>query len=125
MSLFGFAERKTRRLHIPEEWRIKVRKRQKDKCAKCKKPFTLDRRPHFDHKKALALDGIHTLRNIQALCPTCHDNKNRADRAKIAKMKRREKAEFDLSHPEIDLPGFSSPLKKRRRKKKDNPWDLF
>jgi len=110
---FWLEEDKNKRRHIPEDWKIKVRKRQKDRCADCGEPFTLDRRPKFDHKLALGLGGSHTLRNIQALCPRCNDNKTRADRAKIAKKKRKEEEE------PVDVLGlgplFSSPRRRRRK----------
>lgn len=70
----------------------KILKRQKYKCAMCPKDLSKTV-VHFDHKKPLALGGSDTLRNYQALCPTCHAEKTREDRSKIAKRKRKRKKE--------------------------------
>lgn len=75
----------------------KILKRQKFKCAGKGCSKDLSKIPaHFDHKKPLALGGSDTLRNYQALCPTCHAIKTREDRSEIAKRKRKPKKERPL-----------------------------
>jgi 5-methylcytosine-specific restriction endonuclease McrA len=93
--IWGRKKKKLRRLTKADK--DKILKRQKYKCAgkRCKKD--LSKIPvHFDHKKPLALGGSDTLRNYQALCPTCHAIKTREDRSKIAKCKRKRKEEIPL-----------------------------
>jgi len=66
----------------------RILKRQNYTCGMC--PKDLSRTvPIFDHKKALALGGKDTIRNIWALCGTCDAEKTRVDRDLIAKRKRR------------------------------------
>ena len=97
--------------------KTRILKRQKWKCAICKKVDLSKSVPHFDHKIALALGGSDTTRNIQCLCGTCHSEKTREDRDKIAKKKRKEKEDpFDLN---FDIFG-----NKRKVGKKD-PFDIF
>ena len=63
--------------------------KQKLRCKnpKCRKVFTKERRPHFDHIKGRSDRGVS---NCQALCPNCHEIKNQKE-AK-AEAKRRRKA---------------------------------
>lgn len=117
MNLFSFDEKPERKRLTAAE-RTKIFKRQKNKCADCKLELTRDIPVHFDHKRPIALGGSDTLRNIQALCPTCHAKKTREDRDKIAKDKRKKKEDpFGLD----DL--FSPP--RRRGRRKNDPYDIF
>jgi 5-methylcytosine-specific restriction endonuclease McrA len=90
MSLFG--EEKKRRPLTAFEKDI-IRQRQKNRCAICKTSLE-GLVVHYDHKKAIALGGSDTPRNLQALCPNCHAKKSREDRNKIAKAKRSEKGDI-------------------------------
>jgi len=91
--IWGKKEKK--RIRLTKADKDKIVKRQKYKCAKCKRDLTRTV-VHYDHKKSLALGGSNTLRNYQALCPTCHAEKTREDRSKIAKRKRKRKDELPL-----------------------------
>jgi len=63
--------------------------KQKLRCKnpKCRKMFTKERRPVFDHIKGRS---DRSLSNCQALCPNCHEIKNQKEAMKEAK--RRKKA---------------------------------
>lgn len=80
---------KRRALRAAEK--TQILKRQKYKCARCKKIDLTKTVPHFDHKKPLALGGSDTLRNIQGLCGTCHAEKTQEDRFKISKDRARKR----------------------------------
>ena len=65
--------------------REKILSRQKGKCRKC--PTFFYRTgvfPHFDHIEAVSRGGKKgkELKNIQALCPNCHDKKSREEHKK-------------------------------------------
>lgn len=99
-----WGKKSAKRMKLTKADEDKILKRQKYKCAgkRCNKD--LSKIPvHFDHKKPLALGGSDTLRNIQALCPTCHAIKTRKDRDKIAKKKRKKKERppFDIKIPKF------------------------
>ena len=87
--------KKKKRSRLTKADKDNILKRQKYKCARCPRDLTRTV-VHFDHKKPLALGGSDTLRNYQALCPTCHAEKTREDRSKIAKRKRKRKEEIPL-----------------------------
>ena len=105
MSLFS-DDKKERKKHFKAD-EMKVFERQKHRCALCKKPLTIGRY-HIDHKKPLADGGTNDPRNLQALCPDCHDEKSKRDSAKRAKAKRREKENDPLAGalklPKIKIP---------------------
>ncbi len=77
---------KSRRAYISKDTKIRVVERQKEKCASCGKKLKIGGY-HIDHKRAIALGGSNSIRNLQALCPNCHDRKNKADRRKIARKR--------------------------------------
>ena len=77
----------------------KVLEKQKNKCAKCKISFAKVK-PQFDHKNENHSDN--SLRNCQALCANCHDNKSRKGTTKRAKVARKEKAESKKIIPDPD-----------------------
>lgn len=116
LNLFGPKRRK--RSYIPEADKRKVRNRQKYKCAKCKRSLT-SIPIHYDHKKPIANGGSNSLRNIQALCPTCHQIKSDEDSAKRAKRRRREKEEDPFG-----LGRLLGPPPKRKGRKK-SIWDVI
>ncbi len=76
------------RRYISKETRLRVRERQKHKCVSCGQRFKPGRY-HIDHKRAVALGGSDSIRNLQALCPNCHDRKNKEDARKIARARKR------------------------------------
>ena len=80
---------KRRALRAAEK--TQILKRQKYKCARCKKMDLSKTVPHFDHKTPLALGGSDTLRNIQGLCGTCHAEKTQEDRLKISQKRARRR----------------------------------
>ena len=62
---------------------------------------------HIDHKKSLADGGSNDVDNLQALCPNCHDLKNKKDSAKRAKAKRKK---------QDSIYGIVKPIKIRKFK---------
>ena len=88
---------KTEREPVPAFWKTKILNRQNNKCASgdCAKlhngkKMQVNSLSDFDHIKPLALNGKHTLSNLQALCPTCHRNKTQEDRYNISKSKKKK-----------------------------------
>lgn len=89
-----------KRPKISMKTKVQVLKRQRgycagEHCAKLhhgRKIMQIDlSTSHFDHKRPIAMLGKNIPSNIQALCPTCHMEKTRADRVRIKKWK--------LTHP--------------------------
>ena len=66
---------------------ILIKQKLRCKNPKCRKVFTKERRPVFDHIKGRSNNSAS---NCQALCPNCHEIKNQNE-AK-AEAKRRRKA---------------------------------
>jgi len=66
-----------------------ILKSQNYMCARCNKIDLSKSVPHFDHIIPLSLGGTDSLNNRQALCGTCHSEKTREDRGRIAEIKRR------------------------------------
>ncbi len=143
MGVFGdlFGENKPKRQKQTKGDTDRILKRQKDKCAICGSKFSARSVVHWDHKRALALGGSDTTRNIQALCPNCHAEKTREDRSKISKTNRKKKEEDPFA---VDLFGKSNGGRKksdpfdnilgdisstgkprRRKKKKKDPFNIF
>jgi len=62
--------------------------KQKLRCnnPKCRKVFTKERRPVFDHIKGRSDKRIS---NCQALCPNCHEIKNQKEAKAEAKRRRK------------------------------------
>ncbi len=97
---FGFDNKNTnitKREPVPMIWRDKILMKQKNKCAgnNCAKlhngkKLMVNNRSDFDHITPLALDGKHTLSNLQALCPGCHRLKTREDKYKISQRKKKK-----------------------------------
>lgn len=50
---------------------------QGGKCANCKK--RVGKKFHADHVVPLALGGLHDIKNIQVLCPSCNHKKHKKD----------------------------------------------
>lgn len=119
-DLFG-EDKAPKRKRLTKAEKGKILKRQKDCCNICKAKFGPRSVIQWDHKKALALGGSDTPRNIQALCPNCHAKKTRQDRDKIAKSNKKSKKKDDPFSFDVPDP-FAKP--KRGRKKKD-PFDIF
>ena len=67
---------------------------QKKRCAnpKCRRQFNTSCRPHFDHKNGKNWDN--SLRNCQALCPNCHNNKSIKESKKRARTAKKSKRSF-------------------------------
>ena len=76
------------RHHLRKTERELILRRQNFKCKKCKVNFGKIK-PHYDHIKPVSKGGTkgRNLRNIQALCPNCHDIKSRGERKKVKKPK--------------------------------------
>ena len=78
---------------IPQEIKVKVLKCQRNICAgkTCAKlhngtqKMKVDLNDQFDHIKPESMGGETTYSNIQALCPKCFSEKNRAERLRIKK----------------------------------------
>ncbi len=87
-----FGEDKPKRAYISKDTKLKVIERHKDKCAICGKRLKIGGY-HIEHKRAVALGGRDSIRNLQALCPSCHDRKNKEDARKIARKKKKEREE--------------------------------
>ena len=117
LDLFPSQEEKKGRKYIYKDYRNKLWKKQKGKCARCKKKLD-PHNYHIDHKKPVALGGKTTLSNLQLLCPRCHMEKTAEDRRKIAERKKHRSREEDIF--DIDIFGSSG----RSRKPKD-PFDLW
>jgi 5-methylcytosine-specific restriction endonuclease McrA len=81
--------RKTKRRALAKAEETKVLKRQKYKCAICKMDISKLAVVNFDHKNPIALGGSNSLRNFQALCPTCHAEKTQQDRLAISRARRK------------------------------------
>jgi len=81
--------KKSERVRITSGMIVRILERQKYRYAMCGKPLK-PKNYHIDHKKPLALGGSNTLRNLQALCPNCHDIKTKKDRERIAKARRKK-----------------------------------
>ncbi len=75
------------RSYISRDTKLRVLERQKHKCASCGKALKPGRY-HIDHKRAVALGGSDSIRNLQGLCPNCHDRKNKEDARKIARARK-------------------------------------
>ncbi|MCX6656914.1 MAG: HNH endonuclease signature motif containing protein [Candidatus Bathyarchaeota archaeon] len=107
MSLFSDDKKERKKILKADE--MNVLERQKHRCAMCQKPLTVGKY-HIDHKKPLADGGSNDPRNLEALCPGCHDEKSKKDSAKRAKAKRREKERDPLGTvlrpPKIKIPKF-------------------
>ena len=70
--------------------RVDILIKQKLRCKnpKCRKMFTKERRPQFDHIKG---SSNRSLSNCQALCPNCHEIKNQKQAMKEAKRRKKAK----------------------------------
>ena len=77
--------------HLTPNEKWIVLKRQGFKCkGNCKPKVDFRKiRPHFDHITPVNRGGGkgRNLKNIQALCPNCHDTKSRAEKKKGRKPK--------------------------------------
>ncbi len=92
MSFFDSRPAKKRKpfLKTVKDARLQL---QKKRCAnpKCRRQFNASCRPHFDHKNGKNWDN--SLRNCQALCPNCHNNKSIKESRTRANKKARIKKE--------------------------------
>ncbi len=83
------------RKSLTKKEREKILIRQKGKCKnfiKCKVVFYVKGvLPHFDHIKPVGKSGEkgRDLKNIQALCPNCHDIKSREEHKKHKNVKKK------------------------------------
>ncbi len=84
MGKIGGKDNTRENLGENEKWDIL--RRQGFKCkGKCKPKASFTKiRAHFDHIKPVSKGGKKgkNLKNIQALCPNCHDNKSRGEHKK-------------------------------------------
>lgn len=81
-------------------WIPQILRRQKNCCAGCGAKLVTGKFD-WDHFLALALGGLNTIVNFQALCGPCHKIKTAEDFAKIAKTKRHQKKRR-VAHGEIE-----------------------
>lgn len=81
----------TERRAIPNAWKIAARLRQGGVCI-CGCGEQLGADTEFDHRVPIALGGVHTPENIEAMRKPCHLEKTRRDITAIAKAKRQAKA---------------------------------
>ena len=127
VELFPSQEERAGRCYISKADRIKLWKKQKGRCAICKRKLD-PHNYHIDHKKPLALGGKNTLSNLQLLCPNCHSLKSKEDQKKIAEKRKQERAKDFLPKVEFDLPslGLDKGRKSKRgkRKRKKGPFDI-
>jgi len=95
--IFGTSEKKTptkgkegksKRKRLAKAQKTLILKSQHFKCAKCGRDISKIT-PHYDHRIPLAMGGSDTLTNIQALCGTCHTEKDKFDKLEISRAKRR------------------------------------
>ena len=80
---------RSKRRGLAKAEKTKILKRQKYKCANCKRDISKLAVVHYDHKTPIALGGSNTLRNFQALCPNCHAEKTQQDRLRISRARRK------------------------------------
>jgi len=81
---------------IPQGIKVKVLRSQRNICAgkTCAKlhngtqKMKVDLTDQFVHIKSESMGGETTYSNIQALCPKCYREKNRAERVRIKKDKK-------------------------------------
>ncbi|MBI2658994.1 HNH endonuclease [Candidatus Woesearchaeota archaeon] len=93
------------RQHLTNPDRWKILGRQKYKCRGCGKRFGEDIKPQYDHIKPVSRQGKKgkDLKNMQALCAICHDNKSREEKKKV----RKPKSIWNVPSPRIRLRGFN------------------
>ena len=121
---FAMKKTKTKRRRILSGDRTTVLKRQKFKCAKCGKKLTdHPKNYHVDHKKPLSDGGGDTVRNMQALCLDCHNEKTEKEKTKRAKKRRKEKEKEE--NPFKDILNFDPFKPKRKGRKKKDPFSIF
>jgi HNH endonuclease. len=95
--VWGKSSRRKKRKRLNKTEKKLILKSQGNKCARCHRRITLDI-ADFDHKRPLASGGSNSLRNYQALCPTCHRKKTKIDVRRAAKRrsKKRQTNPFGL-----------------------------
>ena len=67
-----------------------IKQRLRCKNPKCRKVFTKERRPHFDHIHGRSDKSFE---NCQALCPNCHNTKSVNENKEDAERQRKEREE--------------------------------
>lgn len=97
---------------VPKRVKLRILKRQEDKCAGdgCPVRFSSRCKPQFDHVIALTNHGENREANLQALCPPCHRAKTGADVAEKSKTN-------DMKAKHLDLHKSKRPFPKRH-----DPW---
>ena len=96
-KVFGTSGKKTptkgkedgpKRTRLAKAQETLILKSQHFKCTRCGCDISKIT-PHYDHRIPLAMGGSDTLTNIQALCGTCHTEKDKFDKLEISRAKQR------------------------------------
>jgi len=119
LDIFGSGKESKKRSYINKAIKYKLWEKQKKRCAICHKPID-PTNWHLDHKKPIALGGTNNIRNLQLLCPSCHDKKSREDVMKIARARRGQKKK----ESSLDIWGLGDLVTKKKRKKEKTLLDI-
>src|SRR3989338_6539043 len=80
-------KKSNKREPVSKSQKNEVLARQKNRCARCKKPLDM-RATHFDHIKEVYKGGKSKIDNLQALCANCHNVKTHEEKLKKVENRR-------------------------------------